>query len=384
MKKLLAILLAAVMALSCGATALAAEEPTVYSYTVSDFYIVADNEEIDLSGLAVTLDAAESDGIRSGRMQVKNNGETLGEFTFTITPEGLIALHLDGTTLGVKDYGIDLKARLSRGMRSVLDKLVDILQSVDTDSAAQTIINDLLWTPPAVEEEPAAEEEPEPEVEEPAEEPAVTVEMPSISVDFEGIIDALSECVTTETTNMGGEEYGPDGSAVTIPDGEYTTTNVVVDTDTIASMLDMVSVNGQSLGIGDALKSSGMDLTFTVTKTAGEAAKLGQFNFSASGGGYLYTVGGGVTRVESDEGARTTVSYGTSSGSMDDPSVTSASAKITAVPADGSFAAAPVDAGSLVMLSDMTPEEAMTELTQSFVTLLTDMLAPLGEEVPAE
>ena len=377
MRKVLAILLAAVMLLSCGATALAAEEASVAnSYTVSDISFIVNDQIIELTGVTAVLEAASVDGSRGFRMSVNKDDEPLGELTFTLQDDGLCALHMDSPTLGVKDYGIDLAAILSRSMKSGIDSLVALLQSVDTDSAAQTIINALLRTPSAI-EEPVETEAPEmPEA----------TEAPTVGIDAEGVVDVLSECVTNETEQMGGEVDGPDGSVVTIPYGEYEITTVTLDTETIASMLDMVSLNGQPAGLGDAVRNAGVDISVNIKGTTGEAAKLGQFNVTAEGEDLYFVLGLDYSSVNAEDGVQTNWSWGSTSGA-DRETASTFGMVLTITSTEGenvAFVPAPVDESALVMLSDMTSEEATTELTQSFVTLLTDMLAPLGEEAPAE
>ena len=62
---------------------------------------------------------------------------------------------------------------------------------------------------------------------------------------------------------------------------------------------------------------------------------------------------------------------------MDDLSVLGLSLTVADTPVDGSFVPAAVDGEGLVMLSDMQSEQAVTELTQSLIVLLSDMLAPV-------
>lgn len=385
MKKVLSTLLAVALMLSLGMSAWAAEEPAGdHSHVISDINLFYDSQLIDLSDIVIEMDVAGDDGAKAGRLHVNLDGETVAELGVTVLEDGVCVLHMDSQTGGHKDYGIDPAVILSRIMKGGIDSLTSLLQSIDVDGAARGIIDRLMSAGDApVAEEPAEDEQ--------------TPSAPGAYINFGGqVIDlssisiegdpmaVIKDCISEpETTHMGGVEYAANGNAIEIPDGEYEVNAFSFDTEAICKLLDMVYVDGEPAGLGDKLRESGVDILFAGNYFDNDAAHIGSISAGVTTEGLVFNGGVGYNQVISDEGTKTTYSFGLSSGAdLESASVTGLSFTISDGTHEGEqFTAASVDRDALIMLTDMDADQAMAELNEALGTVLADMLTTMLQPV---
>lgn len=386
MKKILSMLLCAALLLSCGVCAWAAEEPAGdHCHTVSDIFLMINNEPIDLSGVTLELDVtgvAGVDGAKAGRIHVNQDGVTVGELGVGVLEDGCYVLHLNSAALGHKDYGIDPVVLISRILRGGLDSLIELLQGIDTDAAAQSIF-DGIHAQQAANDSADAEE---------AEETAESGIGPNVYFEVNGKTFSLSDvtiegdavallksCISEpETVHMGGVEYAPNGDTIEMPDGEYQKQTFTFDTDTVCELLDMVYVKGEPAGLGDEVRQAGVEILYTGEFYDGEAAHIGDIGASIGSDEFNYSVSCGYNQTVTDEGTETTFTYGTAQGLDPDISVSGVSFKVSDGTHEGEqFTPAAIDEDELVMLTDMELDEALSELSQALGTVLGDMLTPV-------
>ena len=389
MKKILSMLLCAALLLGCGVCAWAAEEPAGgHCHTVSDIFLMINNEPIDLSGVTLELDVsgvAGVDGAKAGRIHVNQDGETVGELGVGVLEGGCYVLHLNSATMGHKDYGIDPVVLISRALRGGLDSLAALLEGIDTDAAAQSIF-DAIHAQPAAEDSADADEAEEAEgTEESGIDPNVYFEVNgktfSLSdVTIEGdAVALLKSCISEpETVHMGGVEYAPNGDTIEMPDGEYQMQTFTFDTDTVCQLLDMVYVKGEPAGLGDEVRQAGVEILYTGEFYDGEEAHIGDIGASIGSDEFNYSVSCSYNQTVTDEGNETTFTYGTAQGLDPDISVSGVSFKVSDGTHEGEqFEPAAIDEDELVMLTDMELDEALAELSQAMGTVLGDMLTPV-------
>lgn len=374
-KKVLSMLLAAALMLSCGVCAWAADGPDGdHSHVVSDIYIISDDQVIDLTGVTFELDVTGEAGTKAGRLHMNKDGAAVGELGVTLLDDGLFVLHMASESLGHKDYGADLAVVLARMMQSGVDSLIGLLQSIDVNGTARSIIDGLMA---AGDDAPAAEE-PEPE--------ATAAPLPNISIEGD-VMDVIGGCISEpQTVHMGGMEYAPNGAASEMPDGDYRVQTFNFDTDTVCGLLDMIYIDGEPAGLGDEVRASGVEFLFAGVFYDGEAARIGQISGSLSGEDFSYSAGGSYDQRVTDEGKKTTYSFGTSDGA--DPETMSVSGLSFTV-SDGThegepFTSVSVDEDEVVMLSDMDMDQAMEELGQSLGTVVGDMLFTVLEPMMSD
>lgn len=386
MKKIISMLLCAALLLSCGVCAWAAEDPAGdHCHTVSDIFLMINNEPIDLSGVTLELDVtgvAGVDGAKAGRVHVNQDGETVGELGIGVMEDGVYVLHLNSATLGHQDYGIDPVVLISRILRGGLDSLAAMLQGIDTDAAAQSIFDAIHAQQAAADSADAEETE---ETEESGIGPNVYFEVNGKTFDLSDVtiegdaVALLQSCISEpETVHMGGVEYAPNGDTIEMPDGEYQVQTFTFDTDTVCELLDMVYVKGEPAGLGDEVRKAGVEILYTGEFYDGEAAHIGDIGASIGSDEFNYSLSCGYNQVITDEGAETTFTYGTSQGLDPDISVSGVSFKVSDGTHEGDpFTPAAIDEDELVMLTDMELDEALAELSQGLGTVLGDMLTPV-------
>ena len=120
MKKLLAVILSAVLML--GACAFTEGPAAGTCYCLSDVEIGVDVMEGEPGAVVVHVDSGEEHVCEIGVTQI----------------DGLYIIHLDSPTLGHKDYAIDPVLELSEDLDDLRDALIEKLQGMDTQAAAQT------------------------------------------------------------------------------------------------------------------------------------------------------------------------------------------------------------------------------------------------------
>ena len=380
MKKIISLVLAAALLLGMGAYACAEEEPAVssHSHTLSDICIVYNDQIIDLSDMRIELDVSADGQANAGRLHVDVNGQSAAELGLTMV-DGMLVLHLESQSLGHVDYAIDPVAVLARTMQNVIDGLIGLLQQIDIDGTAQSIVDSILGMANGEGQEPQiAPAEPSPE-------PETSVSIPDISIDGD-VMDVILGCISEpETVHMGGTEFGANGSVTEMPDGEYQVQSFSFDTDTICKILEMIQVNGQSLDVSDSIRQAGVDVSLDGVFYDGELAHIGQISCAYAYEDQSVNVGFGYNRRLTEAGAATSYSFGMSQGA-DLESLTGMSISFTLSDgeADGEqLTPDSVNLDEAVVLSDMDTEQAMEELSQAMQTLTTDMLGALAQVLVA-
>ena len=371
MKRALSVLLVMAMMLSCGVYALAAEEPAGdHSHIVSDIYFISGDQVIDLTGVTFELDVTGDAGTKAGRLRVNKDGQTVAELGVTMLEDGLFVLHMESPTLGHKDYGIDPVKVLARMMQSGIDSLTGLLESIDVNEEARRLIDGLMAedAAPAGEAEEAPEASPAPAM------PNITIEGDPMAV-IEGCIGE------PETVHMGGMEYAPDGGVAEMPEGDYQVQTFNFDTDTVCELLDMVYVDGAPAGLGDELREAGVDVLFAGTCYDNDQAHIAQISGSLSGEDFSFSAGGGYNQLITDEGKKTTYSFGTSSGAAPETmSVFGLGFTVSDGTHEGEpFTPASIDEDEIVVLTGAETDPALEELNQSLSMLAVDMLTPVLE-----
>lgn len=376
MKKLLALLLSVAMLL--GACAFAEEAAAVAGgYKLSDIYIVANDQLIDLSNLALEADVYSGDDGSALKLHLDDNGETAAELGLTMV-DGISVLHLESDTLGHKDFGIDPVVYLERSLRQAIDGIVEMLQGVDTTELAQSIMD-------FANKSETEEEEPAPEAQAPA--------LPNISIEGD-VVSAIQEFVTTEEgVHMGGVQYGLGDTEIEMPDGEYTVTHLNFDMDAICSLLNMAYIDGEPAGLGDSLKDSGMSFALEGTTYAGDGHYSGTVTFSYGANGTEGNLTVDYSQTRTDAGESGVFSIGSFSG---DQGIL-VQFKLAESAHEGDvFTPASVDMSGVEMLSDLSDEEANAALSEAFTALggdvtgavlgsfMSAMMAAPAEEAPAE
>ena len=374
MKKILSLLLSAVLLLSAGTCAYGQEAPVSdHSSTISDMYILVNNQIIDLSNITLELDVTGEGKARAAQIHLDADGQTVAEIGLTLVDRTLV-LHMNSASMGHTDYGLDLASMLSAALEKGIDSAVSFLQSIDPTGTAEGLIDALVNAGGQALELP-------PEPEQPAEEPEAKagISLPDLSIDGD-ILSLLEDCVSEpETVHMGGMEYDPNGGVAEMPEDDYQVRTFTFDTDTICQILDMIHVNGQSLSAGEQFRQAGVDLSLDGVFYDGELAHIGQISSSLSNPDLTLSFGGGYNQRLTDLGSSTSYSFGFAKGA-DLETLTGGSVSFTV--ADSQHEGEPftpdsVDMDSLIMLSDMDTETATAELTQALSGVIADMLMPV-------
>lgn len=382
MRKLFSLLLAAALLLGAGATAWSAEEPAPdHCHTISDICIAANGQLIDFTGVSIEFDVTGADAGKAGCLHVDQNGETAAEFGITALDDGLYVLHMQSVNLGHKDFAFDPVVVLDRLLQKGVDSVITALEELDTTAMAQSIL-DSLTKPEA--ETPAATEEPAPapDAGEPAPEMPSEIKIgpPSITIqgDLAGVIAGCGS--EPETVHMGGEEYDPNSGEAAMPEGDYQVRTVTYGTETICQILDMIYVDGEPLGLGDALRDAGVEFEMNGVFYDGDAAHFGQITGSISDGeDFSVTAGGEYDQLVTESGNTTAYSFGMTQR-IDPEAVTDFSVSFTVSEGEHegeAFTSASVNKDELTVLTDMAPDQAMEALAEALGLLSGDMLTPV-------
>ena len=358
MKRIFALLLSLVMLL--GTCAFAEEAAAAHSYTLSDMVVTYMDQVFDLSNVALEMDVSEDGGL----LHIDENGDSAAEIGVTKV-DNLYVLHMAGTTAGHKDFAVDPVAYVERTLREGIDGLVSLLQGIDTHDAAQKFVDFL--------ERPMPEAvEPEAPVEAPEEEPGtITIDLSSLSIEGD-IMGALEACVSEQGITAVDGSNG-------IPAGDYDVTSFCMDDETLADLLDMVQVDGKPIGVGDAIRESGAELTLNVTSYSSEAAEAFDFSAIYVIDGETFDFHGLAVTTPAEDGSSTaftfefklndqvaTVQFTTSNGASEEQ-----------------FTPASVNLDEAVMLHEMADEEAVSALSDAFNALMNDAITPILNPVMA-
>lgn len=265
MKKLLAVILSAVLML--GACAFTESPGAGTCYCLSDISVVAGDTNIDLSGLEIGVDVMDDALV----VHIDNGGERACEIGFTQVDD-LYVIHLDSPTLGHKDYVIDPVMEMATGLDELRNVLVEKLQNMDANAAAQSIYDFFARAEQAAAEAPEATAVP---VETPA---------PGLEVNTESIQQILKESINADQIVTIEEDVtDPDTGKVMLPAGEYKMTGISVDKEHLLQVLGNMTMNGKPLPNVEMLKDENVDATL-------EAAIYdGQGDLDA-GVGYMFVI----------------------------------------------------------------------------------------------
>lgn len=401
MKKILAILLCACMLLPTFAMAEAAA-PAPTAYRLSNMYaaVLGDTPvTVDLTKLALELDVNPEGGLR---LHIDKDGAPAVEFRYETTPDGLMVYHMNGEIVGHKDFAIDPVTFLDNVLQKGIAAVVEILQGVDTNALAKSIISFTSGAEAAdeaVAEMEAADEIAEPEEpveEEPAEEPEETTEVEAAgqmfalkpSAEALSMIQSVVEvCVSDpETVEMGGNQTGLDGSNIVIPDGTYTKNAMHIDTEHFMKVLDKLFVNEDPDGpaLSAALADKGVDLTMDVNVELydGDAGAFGDVGFSVGANGNTVSYTFSFVQNAGDNSVYCKVAY-----AQNETNGTAVQFMFSAGEAEADAFGETLDMANVVMLNDPDDEESYAAFTQAFADLGFDALGtviePLGDALMA-
>lgn len=374
MKKILALLLSAVLLLSTGVYASAEEAaPADHSHSLSDAYIMVAGRIIDLSDISIQLDVSEEGQADACRLRVQDQGETICELSLTMA-DGLLLMHMESETLGSKDFALDPVTVLARTMQNGIDGLIEILESFDPTTAAQDIVDSILHGSPDDQTETQVERD-----DAGSDWPAEGIVIPQIAVD--GDIAALLEgCVSEpETVHMGGVDYAPNGTAVETPEGDYAMTTLTIDLDTVCEMLDMITVGGQPSGLGEALREAGTAFSVEGAFYEGETARMGQVTCRNSDGETSIVSTTTYHKLITETGTSTVLAI---SVAPEDDSATIPSMMIGFTikneKYDGeAFGPDTANMDDPIMLSDMDMDQAIQVFMEALGTALGDAMTPV-------
>ena len=265
MRRLLAVILSAVLML--GACAFTEGPGAGTCYCLSDVSVVAGETNIDLSGVEIGVDVMDDTLV----VHVDSDGERACEIGFTQVDD-LYVIHLDSPTLGHKDYVIDPVMEMATGLDGLRNVLVEKLQNMDANAAAQSIYDFFARA------EAAAAEAPEVT--------AAPVETPpaGLEVNTESIQQILKDSVNADQIVTIEEDVtDPDTGEVLLPAGEYKMTGISVDKEGLLKVLGNMTMNGKPLPNVEMLKDENVDATLEA------AFYVGQGDLDA-GVGYLFVI----------------------------------------------------------------------------------------------
>lgn len=375
MKKILALLLSLVLLL--GTCAFAEEEVAAPNcHKLSGIYLIYNDQMIDLSNISFELDTTEDGENSATGLVMSADGETVAELGFAKV-DGVYYLHMNSNSLGHKDFGMDPVVYLERSLKAGIDGLIELLKSIDTRGAAESIVNFAQSIGEDIEAAATPEPTPEPTAEPDEDDLAQTIEIQLSKISFDGdVLAVLKDCVSEpQTSHMGGIEYGLGNTQLEMPDGEYTETSFEFSTDTLCKILDMVRYDGEDLGLGDALRSTNIQFLLGGSIQSSDLAHIFNLNGSLIAEDVESSFGINVHQIKTEGGYDTTFSYGTTA--TGEPS-TGVQFTVSSNVHDGaSFTPASIDPASAVMLSDMDDEEALDTLKQAFTAMGIDALMPL-------
>ena len=241
MKKLLAVILSAVLMLSaCAFT----EGPGAGTcYCLSGVTVETGDTNIDLSDVEIGVDVMDGEP-GAVLVHLDKAGERVCEIGFTQV-DGLYIIHLASPTLGDKDYAIDPVMELANSLDDLRSVLIEKLQGMDANEAAQSIFDFF----DRVEEAAGTA---------PAEAPAETPE-PGLVVNGD-IQKVLEDNVNADQTVTIDEDItDPDTGELLLPAGDYKVTSFSVDKEHLLQVMDMITVNGQPVEGAEDLQDENVD-----------------------------------------------------------------------------------------------------------------------------
>ncbi len=265
MRKLLAVILSAVLMLSACAFTEGPGAGTCYS--LSGVSVVTGETNIDLSGLEIGVDVMDDALV----VHIDNGDERACEIGFTQVDD-LYVIHLDSPTLGHKDYVIDPVMEMATGLAGLRDVLVEKLQNMDANAAAQSIYDFFARAEQAAAEAPEAT--------------AAPVETPpaGLEVNTESIQEILKESINADQIITIDEDVtDPDTGEVLLPAGEYKMTGISVDKEGLLKVLGNMTMNGKPIPNVEMLKDENVDATLEA------AFYVGQGDVDA-GVGYMFVI----------------------------------------------------------------------------------------------
>lgn len=370
-KKLAAVLLSgAVAASSCPAVFAqeeAAAETGTKCYKLENLSLTYNDQVFDLTGLSAEVDIAKGDGSGGVCLHLDADGQTVAEVGFT-TVDDLYVYHLESPSLGSKDYVIDPTAALANSLEQGIDMLVGVLQNVNTDQLAETIMKISKAKP---EETEAETEAPETEAA-----PAETEAAAEISVQGD-IASLINSCITSsQNVELSGTVQGASGEALAIADGTYNTKTLSMDTDKLTQMLDMIYVNGESSGASEELKKAGAEALFElnlIEGTSDDLNKIVSMNLSfSSGEEQNIAVVLDVNRSASEYGQTADAIFRETTGG----NTAGLGFRMYKGDHEGTaFDASTVDLENAVMLNEMDEEAADSEVGSAISALTIDLVS---------
>lgn len=365
MKKLLALLLSAILLLSACAFAEEAADVT-HSHRLSDVVLLSGEQAFDFSSIAVELDVSGAEKPDAVCLHLDVDGETVVELGVALV-DGLYVCHLESESLGHEDFVIDPVVFLAQTMDRGIDFITAMLESVDTTAAAQAILDSINGAGKAPAE--AAPSAPAPE--------QSAQPLPNIS--FEGdFLATIQECVSEpETVQMGGVDYLPSGREIVTADGTYQSTEFTIDTETVCKILNMIYVNGEPSGWGDKLREAGIDYRMHGNFLTGEEEglnEIGSLDATFDVDDTHLSVNVNVNTGYTEEGKLTEFTYGVGMGEQ--------TGGLSLVYADAvhegaRFTADSIDMESATVLTDMEQEEALKLLGDALAKVGTDAVSAL-------
>ncbi len=248
MKKLLAVILCAVLMLSaCAFT----EGPAAGTcYCLSGISVAAGETNIDLSDVEIGVDVMEGEP-GAVVVHVDNGEEHVCEIGVTQI-DGLYIVHLDSPTLGHKDYAIDPVLELASDLEDLRDELIETLQGMDTQAAAQSIIDFFDRAEAAAVQ--AAEA---PEV---TEAPAATPEA-GLGMNVGNIQQILKDSINPDkTVTIEEDVIDEDTGELLVPAGDYKVSSFTVDKEVVRKILGNMTLNGAPIPNAEMLADENADV----------------------------------------------------------------------------------------------------------------------------
>lgn len=269
MKKLLAVILSAVLML--GACAFTEGPGAGTCYSLSGISVETGDMNIDLSDVEIGIDVMDGEP-GAVVVHIDNGDERACEIGFTQV-DGLYIMHLDSPTLGHKDYAIDPVMELASSLDNLRNVLVEKLQGMDANEAAQSIFDFF----------DHAEEAAKQAAEAPVETPA-----PGLEVKTDSIQEILKDNINEDQTITIDEDItDPDTGEVLLPAGEYKGTTVSVDKEQLLQVLGNMTLNGQPLPNVEMLKDENVEANLEAANYDGQdglGAAFGYMFVTASEG----------------------------------------------------------------------------------------------------
>lgn len=381
-KKILALTLAALMLFSACAVA---EEPAdnARAYSLSGIYVIMGDSVVDLSALKLELDLFGSGKDQTVLLHLDDADKTIAEVGAAKFGD-VGVLHLSSPTLGHQDLGLDFVKYYEKVVQNGIDGLIAMLQRIDAHAVARSIVDfmDSVWDSnpseeiaQAVEEAEAAEEaaEEEDETVELAEEDGTTIVIHLSDLSVEGdFLSVILDCIgEPQAVTMGGTEFAEDGTAVEIPEAEYTATTINFDMDHITQLLNMIYYQGESLKLGDKMKEANIEVSLTGEIYEGEDGNFSTLSAKMAKDGESLELLVSNNQNILPEGETNTFSFVVNANDETVGGVTFTVGD--AVHEGEAFTAASVDMNNVVMLTDMDDDAWTATIKAAFGTLAADV-----------